>query len=159
MTFLETLKLIPKAVVSFLKAIIDNISDNLYFKKNNDNDPSFDIIYNRITQCKNCIFRYNENCIICGCNCFIKCELSGECPLWDAEYVSVICDLSNFKHDNDILQINFKLFKHPEGSDDTDHIQLANTKDDDVISKLLEKKFILYKEHKDSNYKLLFLDI
>lgn len=84
MKALDVIILMPKAIWSYLKAAYNAISENLSHP-DEDKANSFDEIYNRVTVCKKCPARNNETCMACGCNCFVKCELEGECPIWRAD--------------------------------------------------------------------------
>lgn len=88
MKITEIVSLIPKAIWSFLKATYNSTKENLVepYKPN-----KFDDVLRNINVCKVCPARTNDTCRVCGCNCFIKCELADDsCPIWNAETVSSI---------------------------------------------------------------------
>lgn len=79
---------IPKAIISYLKALTASISENL---NNGASLNNFDGTYERITKCKDCDARRDDVCRVCGCNVFVKCEIRGLCPIWNAHAVSKVC--------------------------------------------------------------------
>lgn len=88
MKIIEIVSLIPKAIWSFLKATYNSIEENLVEPYNPNR---FDDVLRNINVCKVCPARTNDTCKVCGCNCFIKCELTDDgCPIWNAEAVSNI---------------------------------------------------------------------
>lgn len=88
MKITEIVSLTPKAIWSFLKATYNSIKENLVEPYNPN---KFDDVLRNINVCKVCPARTNDTCRVCGCNCFIKCELADDsCPIWNAEAVSSI---------------------------------------------------------------------
>lgn len=150
MTIIDAIKIAPKAIWSYLVATYNSMSDNL--SKSNE-VISFDIIYSHITKCKDCPARRNETCRACGCNCFVKCELSEECPLWNTEYASEICSTDNIINlSSDTVSITFDLHKAPIGSYHTKENIMMLNKDD----RIFKHPFILYKD--SGVYKRLILE-
>lgn len=87
MRAIDIIKRFPKAAYGYLKAVHDAISKSL---EESSQSPTFEDIYNRLSICRECNARCNDTCMACGCNCFIKSELDGSCPIWNAIAVSKI---------------------------------------------------------------------
>lgn len=87
MRVIDIVKRFPKALYGYLKAVHDAISKSL---EESSSSPTFEDIYDRLSICRECNARYNDICMVCGCNCFIKSELDGGCPIWNAASMSKI---------------------------------------------------------------------
>lgn len=130
----EAIVIIPLAAWKFLKAIYHSMADNLMME--NGDAKSFDEIYSRITKCRGCKARNNDTCRVCGCNCFIKCELDNTCPIWQATATSEIYPPIDKDNSSDVIDA---IVKSADGSEKmtSGYVRVSND--------MKKKPYIVYK--------------